>query len=68
MKTGFEDMLKRYPHLDNRNMYAYFACMANDRPALQEQLELIGDKFTSMFWGDTPERTFDSCKALAQQL
>jgi hypothetical protein len=68
MKTGFEDWLKRYPHPDNRNVYAYFACMANDRPTLQEQMTLIGDKFDRNFWGDTPERTFDSCKAMAQQL
>ena len=67
MKIGFEDRLKRYPHSDHRNMYAYFACMANDRPALQEQLELIGDNFTPGFWGDNPERTFESCKKMAQQ-
>jgi hypothetical protein len=42
--------------------------MANDRPVLREQLELIDDKFARNFWGDTPERTFDSCKAMAQQL
>ena len=68
MKTGFEDLLKRYPHSYRRNIYAYFACMANDRPALQEQIALIGDNFASQFWGDTPERTFDTCKAMTQQL
>jgi hypothetical protein len=68
MKAGFEDRLKRYPHTDHHNMYAYFACMANDRPALQEQIALIGEKYERMFWGDTPESTFDSCKAMAQQL
>jgi hypothetical protein len=68
MKIGFEDLLKRYPHTDHRNKYAYFACMANDRPALQEQIRLIGDKFETKFWGDNPERTFESCKAMAQQL
>lgn len=68
MKIGFEDRLKRYPHTDHRNMYAYFACMANDRPALQEQLELIGDKFEAIFWGDYPERTFEACKKMAQQV
>jgi hypothetical protein len=68
MKAGFEDRLKRYPHVDHRNMYAYFACMANDRPTLQEQLELIGDKFEANFWGANAERTFESCKRLAWQL
>jgi hypothetical protein len=46
---------------------AYFACMANDRQALQEQLELIGDKFDKTFWGDNPERTYEVCKKAAQQ-
>lgn len=68
MKIGFEDRLKRYPHTDHRNVYAYFACMANDRPALQEQLELIGDKFEPIFWGDYPERTFEACNKMAQQV
>lgn len=68
MKIGFEDRLKRYPHTDHRNMYAYFACMANDRTSLQEQLELIGDKFNAIFWGTNPERTFEACRKLAQQM
>lgn len=68
MKIGFEDLLQRYPHTDHRNMYAYFACMANDRPALQAQLELIGDKFNPIFWGNHPERTFETCKKMAQQV
>lgn len=68
MKAGFEDRLSRYPHSDHRNMYAYFACMAKDKQALQEQLKLMGDAFERIFWGDTPERSFEECKAMAQQL
>ena len=68
MKAGFEERLKRYPHVDHRNMYAYFACMANDRPALQEQFELIGDKFEPTFWGGNAERTLEACKRMASQL
>lgn len=68
MKAGFEDRLSRYPHADHQNMYAYFACMAKDKPALQEQLRLIGDGFNRIFWGDSPERSFEECKAMAQQL
>ena len=67
MKAGFEDLLGHYPHVDNRNMYAYFACMAVDRPTLQAQLELIGDKFVPIFWGDNAERTYETCKKMAQQ-
>lgn len=68
MKQGFEDWLARYPKADHRNMYAYMACMAKDRQTLQEQLKLIGDGFERIFWGDSPERTFEECKAMAQQL
>ena len=68
MKIGFEDRLKRYPHVDHRNMYAYFACMAHDRAALQEQLGLIGDKFEPVFWGNDADRTFEACKKTAQQV
>lgn len=68
MKAGFEDRLSRYPHTDHRNMYAYFACMAKDKQALQEQLKLMGDGFDRIFWGDSPERSFEECKAMAQQL
>jgi hypothetical protein len=68
MKAGFEDLLKRHPHVDHRNMYAYFACMADDRQVLQEQLELIGDEFVSDFWGSYAERTFENCKNKVQQL
>lgn len=67
MKVGFEDWLKRYPHADHQNMYAYFACMADDRTVLREQLELIGDKFDPLFWGDNPQRDFEMCRTLARQ-
>lgn len=65
MKAGYEDRLSRYPHMDTRNFYAYYACMAKDTVALVEQLNLIGDKFNRDQWGDTPEKTFEECKSLA---
>lgn len=67
MKAGFEDLLRRYPHVDHRNKFAYFACMADDRPTLQQQLDLIGDAFVGGFWGHDPERRFEACRKLAQQ-
>lgn len=68
MKAGFEDRLSRYPHTDHRNMYAYFACMAQDRETLQEQLRLMDGAFERIFWGGSPDRSFEECKALARQL
>lgn len=68
MKKGFEDRLSRHPHSDHRNMYAYFACMAQDRQVLQEQLRLMDGAFDRAFWGEGPERNFEECKAFAGQL
>jgi hypothetical protein len=68
MKEGFEDLLKRYPHVDHRNMYAYFACMADDRQVLREQLQSIGDTFVRKFWGGNADRTFEACRRMAAQL
>lgn len=68
MKAGFEDRLSRYPHNDHRNVFAYFACMAQDREALQEQLRLLDGAYARDFWGSTPDRTYEECKALARQL
>jgi len=68
MKAGFEDLISRYPHPDHRNQFAYFACMAQDREALRQQLAIIGSQPTLSFWGDNAERTFDACKRMAQQL
>jgi hypothetical protein len=50
MKAGFDEMVARYPHFDNRNMYANFACMARDRETLKEQLALIGNDYVKKFW------------------
>ncbi len=68
MKAGFDALIKRYPHVDHRNKFAYFACMANDKATLREQLDLIGDKFVPQFWGSNAQRTFEGCKKLAQQV
>lgn len=68
MRAVFEDLLRRYPHVDHRNLDACLACMADDRPVLQEQLALIGDPYRSGFWGDSPERTFEACKKVAQAI
>lgn len=68
MKTGFEDRLSRYPHTDNRNQYAYFACMAKDLTTLREQLGLIGNAIEPVFWGASPERSIEECKTAARLL
>lgn len=68
MKQGFEDQISRYPFYENRNIFAYFACMAEDRQTLQEQLKLIGGDFYRDAWGSNPGPMFEECKAMAQQL
>jgi hypothetical protein len=66
MKAGFDEMVARYPHFDNRNMYANFACMARDRETLKEQLALIGNDYVKKFWGNGNAQVFEDCKRFAQ--
>ncbi len=68
MKVGFEDRLRRYPHEDHRNMFAYFACMAKDKATLQEQLDQLGERYNALFWGSNPARNYEACKQFAQQV
>ena len=52
MKKGFEKMTSDFPDNWNRNNFAKFACMAGDKSALREQLNLIGNKVAIDAWRD----------------
>lgn len=63
MKAGFEDMLKRNADPDTRNAFAYFACMAKDRPVFLEQIEALGDREPEFdAWGNNARYTYEACK------
>jgi hypothetical protein len=68
MKQGFEDLLARYPDPANLNRYAYFACMAQDRPKATDLLAEIGDKVDADRWGETGLRSYEGCKRWIEQL
>ena len=63
MKTGFEDLIARYPTPRNVNLYARFACQANDKQAFLKLLpkltpkDLRPDEWTSGY-------NLDNCKEM----
>lgn len=63
MKTGFEDMLKDFPDAWNRNNFARFACLANDRKTASAQIALIGSGYMEEAWRG--RRDFEACRELA---
>jgi len=54
VKTGFEDLLQRYP-LDAaaRNKFASFACRANDRDTYGKLRAQLGERILSEQWPDS---------------
>jgi hypothetical protein len=68
MKKGFRDMLERWPSSAyNWNRFAYMACLAQDREALSEALDKVGDKPQLGAWGSNARRTFEGCQKLARR-
>lgn len=67
LKAGYEDRLKRYPDPIYVNRYAYFACLARDKPTLLDLLERIADRPMLDWWGANGARTFETCKRWASQ-
>ena len=65
MAQGWRDLLSRHPSLETENRYAYFACLARDKPVLLELLEKIGEKPHLDNWGANARRTFDTCRRWA---
>lgn len=67
MKQGFDDMLKRYPDPQNINRFAYFACIAKDKPVALDLLERVGAKPLTAQWGHNGARSFETCKRWASE-
>ena len=64
---SIEDLLSRFSTASNVNRYAYFACMAQDKPTALELLARIGTKPEIDRWGSNGRRTFETCKRWASQ-
>jgi hypothetical protein len=67
MKQGYEDMLSRYPTADNLNRYAYFACLAQDKPTALDLLDRVGAKPDFDAWGSNGARSYETCKRWASR-
>ena len=51
MKSGFEELLKRYPdQVYNRNRFAYYACRANDAVTYAKLRRELGDNIINLQW------------------
>lgn len=65
LKKGFDDLVARYPHASHLNRYAYFACLARDKPTFLDLLEKLGPEPVLDSWGKNPGRMFESCRRWA---
>lgn len=69
MQQGYEDLLALYPDaILRRNRYAYFACMAKDKPVLQAQLAKLGARLDASAWGHNGERNLEGCQRWASEV
>jgi hypothetical protein len=67
MNQGFRDLTARYPSPANLNAWAYFACLASDRPTFLEVSDRINGKWLPEHWGDTGQATLEGCRAWSLQ-
>jgi hypothetical protein len=50
VRTGFDDLVKRYPDPRNLNIYARMACEARDMPTVRRVLQRIGEDVQPDVW------------------
>lgn len=63
MRSGFEDVTKRFPDQWNLQNYAHFACLANDRETLRKLLPRIKRPVLASAWDGA--MSFPMCSSLA---
>jgi hypothetical protein len=61
MKTGIDDLLKKYPDSWNTNNFAKIACLARDKPKTAELLRQIKGPPLTAAWGNAAN--FERCRA-----
>ena len=65
LRSGFDDIVKRYPDPWNLNTYARYACQAGDAKTLNRVFALIGSNIDEVAWqGDTD--MLKACRAMAK--
>jgi Domain of unknown function (DUF4034) len=65
MKQGFEDLLGRHADPFNVNRFAYYACLAQDKPTTLDLMGRLGATPDLDAWGDNAAGTFETCKRWA---
>lgn len=60
MKLGIDDVLKRYPDQWNLNNFAWFACLARDRPKTAELIGRLKGPLMTEVWVDAA--SFQDCR------
>lgn len=66
MKAGFEDVVKKYPDLWNKNAYARYGCQAGDFAVPKKFMPEIVKNPMLDAWKNN-QKLFDNCKAIASK-
>lgn len=67
MKQGLEDWNARFPTPWNLNIYAYHACIANDKATTKKLLEKIGPSPLPGIWKHNAQIEFSTCQQFANE-
>lgn len=62
MRDGLMQIVRNYPTSFNRNMFAYYACVADDKRTTQVLLAEIGDDVVVDRWGRRGMQAYYACK------
>jgi hypothetical protein len=62
MQQGLQDWTTRYPTPWNRNIYAYHACIAGDKPTTARLLKELGSQVDFALWEPNGRATYESCR------
>jgi hypothetical protein len=61
MKVGLQAWVIHFPTLWNKNIFAYHACLAGDKPTTKRLLDEIAGSPEWNIWGSNPPITFNAC-------
>jgi hypothetical protein len=62
MKQGLQDWTSRFPTAWNKNIFAYHACIAGDKPTMAGLLKELGNQVDYELWEPNGRVTYESCR------
>jgi hypothetical protein len=62
MKQGLQDWTGRFPTVWNKNIFAYHACIAGDKPTVARLLKELGSQVDVDLWEPNGRVTYESCR------